>query len=88
MDDTTAFDIPDDGSQIIRIQDRWFDPWLYAKGDGLRTLVERSISGIIAHEKVTGRCERKRRPDDAVTHGAVGEAVVANLALACLDLNT
>ena len=85
MDDFNAFDTPDDGSLIIRIEDRWFDPWSYAKGDGLRALVDRSKRGIIAHEKITGARERNRRPSDAETHEAVVEAIVTNLARACVD---
>jgi hypothetical protein len=68
-----------------KIRDRWFDPWLVAKGEGLQALVSKSLSGVDFHEKATQARRRTRKAIDQETHKAVVEVVVANLALACVN---
>jgi len=85
MNDLNEFDTTDELVVTICTEDRWFNPWLYAKGGGLQALLDRFKHGVVKHEEITKARERKRRPDDAGTFEKVVEAIVANLALACLD---
>jgi hypothetical protein len=75
----------DETATQARSRDRWFNPWLCAKGDGLKSLVESFVVGLQTHEKHTDARKRARRPNDIETLRRVVEVVVANLALACLD---
>lgn len=66
-------------------KDRWFDPWMCAKGDPLKALVDSFSKGLDFHEKKTNPRSRSRRPDDAETHRLVVEVLVANLVNFVLD---
>jgi hypothetical protein len=90
MDEYDVFERLEEGGVLIiesedERGDRWFDPWLCAKGKPLKALVESFWQGLEFHTDHTKPRARARRTDDAETHRAVMEALVANLAMAWLD---
>jgi hypothetical protein len=63
---------------------QWFDPWKVAKGDNLKTLVDRTVASVRHHEAHTKARARDRRAVDENHHVRRIEAVACNLAHAVL----
>ena len=63
---------------------QWFDPWKIAKGNNLKSLVERAVASVRHHEEHTKSRSRVRRAADQRHHIRRIEAVFCNLAHAVL----
>jgi hypothetical protein len=75
-DDILTFDDPEPEIEATR-GERWFDSWLYARGEPLKKLVAAIIDVLGRYEE--RKRQRKRRPKDKAAFNATVEGVVTNL---------